>query len=273
MAWIALGIALLAAACAPTPPPVTVPAEAPAAPDASGLSPAEVTAEAARLRGILASEVPQATDPAREADRLLRARRTVAASGHVLDRSQLLVVVDRNPDVQELSIVLARPDGPWESLGGSRVSTGQAGRRAYFITPTGVFLHTDGILDWRARGTFNSNGIRGLGLRGMRVWDFGWVPAERGWLSDGSTAQIRFLIHATDPDALEPRLGRTASQGCVRVPSAMNVFMDRYGVLDLDHERAAAEGDARFLALLRPDRTPTRLAGRALVVVDSAEAE
>ena len=68
----------------------------------------------------------------------------------------------------------------WEVIGGSKVSTGQSGRRGYFITPMGVFLHTDGILDYRALGTYNENHIRGLGLKGMRVWDFGWQTAERG---------------------------------------------------------------------------------------------
>ena len=50
----------------------------------------------------------------------------------------------------KMRIVLARPDGAWDSLGGTRVSTGQMGRRDYYLTPTGIFLHTDLILDWRA---------------------------------------------------------------------------------------------------------------------------
>jgi hypothetical protein len=35
------------------------------------------------------------------------------AAAFVVDRAQLLVVVDRNPKVQQLRIVLARLDAPW----------------------------------------------------------------------------------------------------------------------------------------------------------------
>ena len=122
-------------------------------------------------------------------------------------------MVDRNPAVQELRIILAQPNATWEVIGGSKVSTGQSGRRGYFITPLGVFLHTDGILDYRALGTFNENHIRGLGLKGMRVWDFGWQTAERGWRVERDPAEIRLLMHATDPDYLEQRLGHPASEG------------------------------------------------------------
>jgi len=195
---------------------------------------------------------------------------TVAAAGMIIDRPQLLVVVDRNPKVQELCIILARPDAPWLAIGGGKVSTGQAGRRDYYITPTGVFLHTQAILDYRAEGTFNENGIRGLGLKGMRVWDFGWQTAVKGWRADREPGDIRLLLHATDPDYLEQRLGRPASQGCVRVPATMNRFLDRHGVLDASYEQAART-DGRILEILPVDRQPTPLAGDALVVIDSGE--
>jgi len=168
-----------------------------------------------------------------------------------------------------MRIVLARPDGAWGSLGGTRVSTGQMGRRDYYLTPTGIFLHTDLILDWRAEGTFNSQHIRGLGVKGMRVWDFGWQRAAKGW-GTGEEGDIRLLLHATDPDYLEKRLGRPASKGCVRIPAAMNRFLDRHGVLDADYEQAA-KNDPRFEAMLLRERTPTALAGSALVIVDSAD--
>ena len=48
------------------------------------------------------------------------------------------------------------------------------------------------------------------------------------------------------------------------------MFLDRYGVLDVDYERAA-ETNARYRWLLRADRTPTNLAGNMMLVVDSAE--
>jgi hypothetical protein len=56
----------------------------------------------------------------------------------------------------------------------------------------------------------------------------------------------------------------------VRIPDAMNRFLDRHGILDADYERAARR-DRRFAALLMPDRTPTPLAGNLLVVIDSAD--
>lgn len=197
------------------------------------------------------------------------AKAAFAAANRTIETPQLLVVIDRNPLVQEMRIVLARPGGRWESLGGTKVSTGDTGRHNYFLTPTGVFLHTDAILDWRAEGTFNAQHIRGLGLKGMRVWDFGWRHTQTGWADGG--AEIRLLLHATDPDYLERRLGRPASKGCVRIPAPMNVFLDRHGVLDADYERAA-KTDNRYEALLLPDRIPTPLAGNAMVVFDSSDA-
>lgn len=268
--WLLPGVFAALVACAPeqgrvaaTPPPE------PAQPAA--LSPAEVAAEVERLRIALVRAVPQRpSTPERDQSWITGAQALLAANGQTIDRPQLILAVDRNPAMQQLAILLARPEGPWEVIGGSRVSTGQAGRRHYYITPTGVFPHTDAILDWRAEGTFNENRIRGLGLRGMRVWDFGWVTASKGWRGNGAQGEIRLLLHATDPDVLERRLGRPASQGCVRVPTAMNRFLDLHGVLDIDHERAAAS-DERFRALLHRDRSPTPLAGRLMVVIDTAE--
>jgi hypothetical protein len=233
---------------------------------------ARTALEVSRLRAALAAEVPQRTTCGDAADTtwIEPARLTVAAAATIIDRPQLLVVVDRNPKVQQLCIILARPDAPWLVIGGSKVSTGQAGRFDYYITPTGVFPHTQAILDYRAEGTFNENGIRGLGLKGMRVWDFGWQTAVKGWRADREPGDIRLLLHATDPDFLEQRLGRPASQGCVRVPAAMNRFLDRHGVLDASYEQAART-DGRIREILPVDRRPTPLAGDFLVVIDSAE--
>ncbi len=50
------------------------------------------------------------------------------------------------------------------------------------------------------------------------------------------------------------------------MPAAMSRFFEGHGVLDADYER----GDgSRFAALLLPGRTPTPLAGIALIVIDS----
>jgi hypothetical protein len=50
----------------------------------------------------------------------------------------------------------------------------------------------------------------------------------------------------------------------------MNLYLDRHGVLDADYEQAA-QRNPRLQAVLLPDRTPTPLAGNALVVVDSSQ--
>jgi hypothetical protein len=266
----AIALLLAAAGCAQAPNGGTAQQ---AGPPSGVLSQAEVIAEAEHLRVALLQEVPQHTTRTAESDRtwITLAKAAVAASSFAIDHPQLLVVVDRNPEVQELCIVMAQPGGlPWLVIGGSKVSTGQAGRHGYFITPTGVFPHTRDIVDYRALGTFNEQHIRGLGLKGMRVWDFGWQSAEKGWLPHHELGEMRLLLHATDPDYLEPRLGRAVSEGCIRIPASMNRFLDLHGVLDADYERAAPE-DARINALLLPERIPTRLAGNALAVVDSSQ--
>ena len=231
----------------------------------------QVDAEVANLRAAMAREVPHqlTRSPEREGEWISRAVAALAAAGRTIDHPQLLVVVDRNSRVQAAVIIMARPDGPWAVIGGTRVSTGQLGRFDYYLTPTGVFPHTDSILDYRAEGTFNENHIRGLGLKGMRVWDFGWQTASKGWRADRERGEMRLLMHATDPANLEYRIGRPASKGCIRVPATMNKFMDRHGVLDADYERAATV-DPTYRAVLPPNRVPTPLAGDLLVVIDSS---
>jgi lipoprotein-anchoring transpeptidase ErfK/SrfK len=269
-----IGVSLLAAGCVGTSSvaPLTRPAPiSEVAPVGEVMAP-RVMAEIAHLSAALAREVPQHTERTEQSDLrwIALARSAVIAASFKIDRPQLLVVVDRSPSVQELGIVVAQPAAfRWQVIGGSKVSTGQPGRPGYFITPTGVFLHTEAIRDYRAQGTFNENHIRGLGLKGMRVWDFGWQVAAKGWLPDQELSEIRLLLHATDPDYLEQRLGRRASKGCIRVPASMNRFLDLHGVLDADHERLAGN-DAGIRALLLPERDPTALAGNALIVVDSS---
>jgi hypothetical protein len=184
--------------------------------------------------------------------------------------AQQLLVVDRSPQVQAAFLLLRTPDGRWQWTGASPVSTGRVGSFDHFRTPLGVFAHSLDNLDFRAEGTVNSNGIRGYGVRGMRVFDFGWVQAERGWGSGGSSA-MRLQMHATDPVLLEPRLGRVDSKGCIRIPASLNSFLDRHGVLDADYEQALARG--KPLWMLRADRTPLPWPGRWLVVVDSQSRE
>jgi len=240
--------------------------ETPAAP----LVPGSVEAAAEELRSALRREVPgvMTPDAARQQNLIRLAQAEWRDSRDPLDHAQLVVVVDRNPRVQLIAIALARPDAPWEILGATHVSTGEAGRFDHYITPTGVFLNTADILGYRAQGTYNENHIRGYGVKGMRVWDFGWQTARKGWHGNGDTGEIRLEMHATDPEVLAQRIGRPASQGCVRIPEALNRFMDRHGVIDADYERAAID-DVRYRALLLPNRVTTPLAGNALVIVDS----
>src|SRR4051812_9298841 len=114
----ALGLVLLAGGCAgdasvAIAPPPRPPAVATAS---SAMSEADVTREVASLRAALQREVPQHGIDSAEGDRtwIVRAKAAVDAAMVTVDRAQLLVVVDRSPGVQQLRIVLARPDGPWE---------------------------------------------------------------------------------------------------------------------------------------------------------------
>lgn len=258
-------LAACAAAVPPSPAGRATPLQAPQ-PSAADL------AEVDRLRAALAREVPDSARATGGAgvDWIGATQQALRTAGISIDRPQVLFVADRNPKVQELRLVAAFPDPiPWQIIGGSKISTGQMNRKLYYITPTGVFVHSANILGYRAEGTYNENHIRGLGAKGMRVWDFGWHLAEKGWRDDREQGEIRLLIHATDPDYLEQRLGRPASQGCVRVSARMNKFLDRHGLLDAEYEQAAVS-DIRYATLLLPDRTPSPMAGTTMVVIDSA---
>lgn len=180
---------------------------------------------------------------------------------------EYVVLVDRNENVQALFIYFrAAPLDAWQMIGASPVATGRPGQFDHFITPLGVFEHTPDNMDFRAEGTMNQNGIRGYGKHDMRIFDLGWAQGERGW-GKGGMSQMRFQMHATDPDKLEPILGIRHSKGCVRIPASLNVFLDHYGILDREYEALVASG--RSLWVLHSDRVATPWAGRYIVVVDS----
>jgi len=179
---------------------------------------------------------------------------------------QYVLMVDRSPAVQAVFVYWLASERVARFVGATRVSTGRPGTYDHFLTPLGVFAHTPANMDFRAEGTRNDQGIRGYGAKGMRVYDFGWVEAERGWGPPG-TSLMRLQVHATDPDLLEKFLGHARSKGCVRIPATLNAFIDRYGLLDADYEAEVKEG--RQLWVLRPDRMQTPWPGRYLVVVDS----
>ena len=240
-----------------------------------------VMALAAAAAPVVVDEMPNADMAmafAREVDRRLdvpgeeqigyaeRLQEALARAGLIDLSSQYVVVVDRSPAIQAVFIYWRSPQRNWHFVGASPASTGRPGTYEHFMTPLGVFVHSPTNMDFRAEGTRNELGIRGYGVAGMRVFDFGWVIADRGWGPPGRSP-MRLQMHATDPDLLEPRLGEARSEGCIRIPAALDDFIDRYALLDADYESAAAQG--RILPVLRQDRRPTPWAGRYLVVIDS----
>ena len=193
-------------------------------------------------------------------------QRSLVDGGIPKQGAQAYVLVDRSPDVQAAFVILRTPSGNWSWIGATAVSTGKTGTFDHFLTPLGVFSHSLDNPDFRALGTLNVNRIRGYGVRGRRVFDFGWQTAERGW-GKGGTSKMRLQMHATDPHVLEGRLGTIQSEGCIRIPASLNVFLDRHGILDADYEEAQAGGKAQWV--LRPDRQTIDWPGRFMVIVDS----
>lgn len=205
--------------------------------------------------------------PAEAAARYARSlRAALDQAGYPEVRSQYLLLVDRDPLVQAALLWWLPESGEPALIGASPVSTGKPGEYEHFLTPTGVFVHSPANFDHRSEGTENKLGILGYGERGLRVYDFGWQLATRGW-GAGGVSPMRLVMHATDPRYLEPRLGTAQSKGCVRIPTTLNRFIDHYGLLDADYEPRAYEPKLRWL--LRPDRLATPWPGRLLVVIDS----
>lgn len=182
---------------------------------------------------------------------------------------QYVVVVDRDTKVQAAILYWLASAAPPVYLGAVPVSTGRIGQFDHFETPIGVFGHTLKNPDFRAEGTRNANGILGYGAKGMRVYDFGWQQARKGW-GDQAIATMRLQMHATDPYVLEQKLGAPQSKGCVRIPASFNRLLDRLGLLDADYELAAALIAQPWV--LRRDRSPVVGAGRYLIIVDTARA-
>jgi lipoprotein-anchoring transpeptidase ErfK/SrfK len=235
------------------------------------LSDAQVQADATEIQQAMARAIPhQIHLSAARQEALISLAQQMAADDHLfIRRPQLVLIVDRASSAQLMALTLARPDGDWEILGTSDVSTGKPGRKQHFKTPVGVLLNDGSELGYRAQGTYNQNHIRGLGVKGMRVWDFGWQTSD-DWRTPGATMQVRVEMHATDPAVLEQRLGRADSEGCIRLPDALNRFLDRRGIIDADLERLG-ETDAGYHALLSPYLAPTPIAGDSVIVVDSSE--
>ena len=183
---------------------------------------------------------------------------------------QFVILVDKSVFVQAVMIFWISSEHEFVFIGASPASTGKPGSYEHFETPLGVFPHTTANPDFRAEGTRNEFGILGYGRKGMRVFDFGWVKAPKGW-GDYAESVMRLQMHATDPGLLEPKLGTAQSKGCIRVPATFDRFVDHYGILDADYERAAA-GGKRFFVLIS-EREPTSWSGEYLVVIDSGRLE
>jgi hypothetical protein len=240
---------------------------------AVSFSPSAVVAQG----DVLAQELRQSVgtallpdNPAASSRALAAAKTLLARAMTPIDRPQTLLVIDRSPAVQRLWLVIASPQGSsWPVIGSVKVSTGRPGRKEHFKTPVGVFTNTPSILGYRAQGTLNENGIRGIGQKGMRVWDFGWQTTE-DWRTKGAIASVRMEMHATDPTFLESRLGRADSEACIRIPSRFNTFLDRYGLIDAQLTSLAPTNRA-IAALLPKDASPSPLAGDKIVVVDTSE--
>lgn len=155
--------------------------------------------------------------------------------------SQYFIVVDSSFKKQNL--MLAFWDSTTQSFQLSsnlaKISTGRTGKVHHYITPTGWLEQIPENGTYRAQGTKNSNGIRGYGVKGMRVWDFGWQNAYTGWMKRPEVHQIRMQMHATDPQFLEQRLGNPASQGCIRLSSEINQFLDNHAIIDKNIENSS----------------------------------
>ena len=219
------------------------------------------------MAATFACEVDRRVELPAEEERAYAARLREALDAAGLDPvPQHFLLVDRSPAVQVAFVYRLTPSGELLLAGAAPVATGLPGSFEHFATPTGVFAHKLANPDFRAEGTLNENGIRGYGRQGMRVFDFGWVAAPKGW-GDHGMSVMRLQVHATDPDVLEPQLGRPRSKGCVRIPASLDAFLDRYGMLDADYEQAIAAGQ-EFWQLPRA-REITRWPGRYLVVIDS----
>jgi len=180
--------------------------------------------------------------------------------------SQFILVVDRNPFVQAIFIYWNSPQGSFNFIGASLVSTGKPGAYDHFITPLGLFRHEISNMDFRSEGTKNDLGIRGYGKAGMRVYDFGWVVSERTWGKYGLST-MRLQMHSTDPDFLEIKLGQPESKGCIRISADLNAFLDHYGLLDASYYEAIKKGE--HLWLFSGKEEPVSTPGRYLVVLDT----
>ncbi|WP_051272447.1 hypothetical protein [Fundidesulfovibrio putealis] len=202
------------------------------------------------------------------------ARKDVAAqmakAGLSFSGTQYFAYADRNPQTQFILVGLYdSASDRIEFLGADLISSGNIEKGGdYFVTPTGVFENALENFSYRAMGTPNQDGWRGLGSKDSRVWDFGDQKSLKKYKAGETISQMRLLMHSTDPDKGEPRLGRTDSKGCVRISQGLNKFLDTYAILDRNYEEWAKTRPDSWL--LKKDRKPVTYPGRYLIIGDSA---
>ena len=185
-------------------------------------------------------------------------------------REELFVFVDRNPKKQLAMLGFVTEDGSVLALGWDFISTGDPKHgRDYHYTPCGIFLNSPNNFSYRAQGTKNERGWRGYGSKGKRIWDFGWQWSTKPIRGRDEPREIRLLMHATDPDYGESKLGSVQSKGCVRVSAKFNIFVDELGALDRLYVERLTE--AKFKAIVSKQYVPHGFEGRFLLVADSSD--
>lgn len=234
------------------------------------VAPAQALESALSLKDIYTRTVEQQVQPPPEDLQNYIDQLVVTLNSNNISKlpTQYILLVDRNPKVQISILFWLDQEGQYQFIGASPVSTGRSLGFEHFETPVGVYAHSLANLDYRAEGSKNSKGVRGYGIKGRRVFDFGWQKAKKGW-GDKIIADMRLQMHATDPGLLESRLGTVQSKGCVRIPGTLNFLLDRYSVLDADYLQAVSEGKKFWV--LDKNREDNPWAGRYMVVVDSGK--
>lgn len=107
--------------CLAGPPHARAAEPAPAVAGPAPVPDVAVEPEMLRLQDALAHEVPHLVPRTAASDTtwIALARAGTTSAEMAIDRPRLLVVVDRNSLVQQLAIVLAKPDGEWQAAGGT----------------------------------------------------------------------------------------------------------------------------------------------------------
>lgn len=237
----------------------------------AGMSAADISANVQSLKSqmILAMGDEYMTpSPELTQGAIQQAQIMLQRQGVQIDNPQILFIVDRAVDVQRLWAVYAPSStGDWEVIGAVKVSTGKPYRYEHYKTPVGVMINNNVNPGYRALGTRNKYGIRGIGAKGMRVWDFGWQTTTDWKNPNGRPAIVQLEMHATDPTYLAPFLGKPISEGCIHIPAKFNVFADHNGLID----GLLNPNDPNVEWLFGKDHHQTPLAGDKVVVIDTSE--